>query len=142
LLDEPMSGLDQQAQDDVRVLLKKLASKTLIYASHDLDEIEEFTSSVIIMHEGKIVQQLNLKELDQEIFLLEIDPGIKPHLNRFEHLNPRITSDSSPQIELLLTADSSSFQKFIDFCNSNNVHIHRIRSRSLLEHMYYKYISA
>jgi len=141
LLDEPMSGLDQQAQDDVRSLLKKLANKTLVYASHNLDEIEEFTSSVIVMHEGKIVIQLNLKELDQEIFLLEIDPGIKSFLSRFEHLNPRISSESSPQIELLLTTDSSNFQDFIDFCKNNNVHIHRIRSRSLLEHIYHEYIS-
>lgn len=142
LLDEPMSGLDQQAQNDVGSLLQKLANKTLVYASHNLDEIEQFTSSAIIMHQGKIVQQANLKELNQEMFLLEIDAGIKAHLSRFEHLNPRITSDSSPQLELLLTTDSSHFQDFIDFCKKSNVPIHRIRSRSMLEDIYQKYIRA
>lgn len=140
LLDEPMSGLDQQAQNEVRNLLKKLADKTLIYASHNLEEIEEFTKSVIVMHEGRIVQRLQLAELDREIFLLEIDPGIKPLLSGFEHLHPCITGKSSPGIELQLTADSSNIQGFIDFCKKKSIHIHRIRSRSLLEDVYQKYI--
>ena len=140
LLDEPMSGPDQKAQDDVRVLLRKITNKTLIYASHNLDEIEEFASAVVFMHEGKVVGQLQLAELNREVFRLDIDPAIKPLLNGFDHLDACITGESSSAIELKLTADASSFQDFIDFCKEKGIQIRRIRSRSLLEDLYNKYV--
>jgi ABC-2 type transport system ATP-binding protein len=140
LLDEPMSGLDQKAQDDIRDLLRRLTNKTLVYASHNLDEIEEYASSVVFMHEGRIVQQLQLAELNHEVFLLKIDRAIKPLLNEFDHLNARITRETSSGLELKLTADSSCFQDFIDFCRDKGIHIHRIRSSSLLEDLYDKYV--
>lgn len=140
LLDEPMSGLDQKAQDDIRELLRRVTNRTLIYASHNLDEIEEYASSVVFMHEGRIVQQLQLAELNHEVFLLKIDTAIKPLLNEFDHLNARITQEFSSDLELKLTSDVSGLQNFIDFCKQKGIHIHRIRSRSLLEDLYNKYV--
>lgn len=140
LLDEPMSGMDLQGQTNVRDLLKKLADKTIIYASHNLEEIEAFTSSVIFLHQGKIVHRIMLNEIDREVFQLEIDAQIKPFLNSFQNLLPQINAEAGQRIELRLIADSKDFKHFMDFCQNRNVSIHRIRSRSQLEDIYYQYV--
>ena len=41
LLDEPMSGLDPESQNAFRVLLQNLEDFTILYASHQLSEIED-----------------------------------------------------------------------------------------------------
>lgn len=140
LLDEPMSGLDPKAQIDVKNLLKKLSNFTVIYASHNFEEIEELTSSVIFLHQGKIVQQLLLQDSDQEIFILKIDPTIKNLLDRFRHLNLKILDEKTETIELQFSANTKNFQEFIDYCKAENVKIYRIRSRSILEDAYHKFI--
>lgn len=140
LLDEPMSGLDPQAQIDVKNFLGKLTNYTLIYASHNFEEIEEYTSTVIFLHQGKIVQRLSLKDTDKEIFLLKIDQNIKKFLDGFQHLNPKIIKDKLETVELQFASDTKNFQEFIDFCKTKNVKIVRIRSRSILEDGYQKYI--
>lgn len=140
LLDEPMSGLDPQGQADVRELLRKLTDKTIIYTSHNLEEIEALTSSVIFLHQGRIVHRIMLNEMNREVFLLDIDSQIKPLLDSFRNLHPQIRAESGGKINLHLVADSKDFQKFLDFCQIRNVGIHRIRSRSQLEEIYYRYI--
>jgi ABC-2 type transport system ATP-binding protein len=140
LLDEPMSGLDPQARIDVKNFLGKLANYTLIYASHNFEEIEEYTSTVIFLHQGKIVQQLSLNDTNKEIFLLEIDRNIKDFLNEFQHLDPKILDDKSENSKLQFRADTKDFQKFIEYCKTKNVKIVKIRSRSILEDAYQKYV--
>ena len=140
LLDEPMSGLDPQAQIDVKNFLGKLTNYTLLYASHNFEEIEEYTFTVIFLHQGKIVQRLSLNDTDKEIFLLEIDRNVKNFLNKFQHLNPKILDDKSENSKLQFIADTKDFQEFIDYCKTKNVKIVKIRSRSILEDTYQKYL--
>lgn len=141
LLDEPMSGLDLQAQKDVKDFLKKLTDYTLIYTSHNLEEIEEFSSKVIFLHRGKIVKQLSLSEIRQEIFGLEIDHNIKSSLKKFKHLQPQIKNEMLKTAELEIIANTKDFWEFIDYCKKEKITIHRIRSRSILEDTYKKYLS-
>lgn len=140
LLDEPMSGLDPQGQHEVKSLLKKLNDKTLVYASHNLQEIEEFTASVVFLREGRIVHQLRLDEVNQEIFRIEADRRIKPLLSRIEDLQPKVLTEDSNHLEIELVTHSKAFQEFLDYCRKNDVRISRIRSRSVLDELYQKYI--
>ncbi len=140
LLDEPMSGLDPKGQNEVRNLLRKLMHKTIIYASHNLEEIEEFTSSVIFLHEGKILHRLKLNEIKQEIYLIDVDFDISPLLNRFRDLSPKVVGKNLGRVELKLTATTKEFQDFLQYCKNGGIDIYRIRSRSVLEDAYNKYI--
>lgn len=140
LLDEPMSGLDPGGQEDVRNLLFRLPDLTLIYASHNLAEIETFCSSVIIIHRGRIVQKLNLDEIQQEIFTMELHGLELKLLDDFKELNPQILSRDTDKVHLQMISDSDSIQKFIAVLNDRQVGIKRLRSRSVLEDYYHRYV--
>ena len=64
LLDEPTSGLDPVAANDVRNIIRKLASQcTFIISSHNLDEIGDVCNEVIIIKQGKLVKHCLISEL-------------------------------------------------------------------------------
>jgi ABC-2 type transport system ATP-binding protein len=56
VLDEPTNGLDPQGIADVRELVKRLATdgRTVILASHLLDEIEKVCTHVAVLHKGEL----------------------------------------------------------------------------------------
>jgi ABC-type multidrug transport system ATPase subunit len=55
ILDEPTNGLDPQGMIEVRNIIKKIAAqgKTIILASHMLDEVEKICTHVAIIKNGK-----------------------------------------------------------------------------------------
>lgn len=58
LLDEPTSSLDPDIADRTRKLLKKIQKErkvTILYTSHNMDEVEELCDRVIFLQKGKIV---------------------------------------------------------------------------------------
>lgn len=64
ILDEPTAGLDPVAANDVRQLIRKLSTESaFIISSHNLYEIEDICSSVIILDRGKLVASKPIAEL-------------------------------------------------------------------------------
>jgi molybdate transport system ATP-binding protein len=61
LLDEPLSGLDQESKSEIMPYLKKLRALQIpgFYVSHDLDEIRELTERVFRMKDGVLIQNAN-----------------------------------------------------------------------------------
>lgn len=56
LLDEPMNGLDNQGVEEAKQLLKELrsAGKTIIIASHHMEDISELCDTVYLMDSGRL----------------------------------------------------------------------------------------
>ena len=67
VFDEPTNGLDPQGIADMRNLLLNLAKegKTILIASHLLNEMERVCSHAAILKKGKILEQGVLKEITQ-----------------------------------------------------------------------------
>ena len=61
LLDEPASGLDPSASNELTALLKQLASEgaTVLMASHDLFRVRETADRIGILKQGKLVEELD-----------------------------------------------------------------------------------
>jgi ABC-2 type transport system ATP-binding protein len=57
ILDEPTNGLDPEGISEIRQLIKQLAveGKTVILASHLLDEVEKVCSHVAILKQGALI---------------------------------------------------------------------------------------
>lgn len=57
IFDEPTNGLDPEGIADIRSLIKELAKKgkTIIMASHLLDEVEKVCTHVAILKQGKLI---------------------------------------------------------------------------------------
>lgn len=65
VLDEPANGLDPQGIADIREIIRSQASngKTIIIASHILDEIEKVCTHVAILKKGKLIKSGKVNEL-------------------------------------------------------------------------------
>ncbi|MBQ2860508.1 MAG: ATP-binding cassette domain-containing protein [Peptococcaceae bacterium] len=66
ILDEPCSGLDVNARDNMLQYIRSLAKNpeiTVIYVTHYAEEISEEFEHAILMRNGRIVQQGNTAEL-------------------------------------------------------------------------------
>lgn len=66
ILDEPTSGLDPLQIIGIRRLVKELAkTKTIIFSTHILQEVEVLADRIVIINEGAIVAQGTKEELAQ-----------------------------------------------------------------------------
>lgn len=68
ICDEPVSALDVSVQAQIINLLKDLQEElglTYIFIAHDLAVVEYISDYVLVMHQGKIVEQASAKEIYQ-----------------------------------------------------------------------------
>ncbi len=74
VLDEPTNGLDPQGIAEIRGLVRRVSEmgKTILIASHLLDEIEKVCSHVAVIKNGKLLAQGAVGEILGEERLLEV----------------------------------------------------------------------
>ncbi len=67
ILDEPTSGLDPNQIVEIRDVIRNYGkNRTVLFSSHILQEVEAICDRVIIINQGKIIADDNLKELRKE----------------------------------------------------------------------------
>jgi ABC-2 type transport system ATP-binding protein len=87
-LDEPTIGLDVNAKTSIRSFLKELnikEKKTILLTTHDMDDIEQLCSRVIVINHGEIVLDGTLEELRHNIGLpsvMEVQYREKPEMKQ------------------------------------------------------------
>ncbi len=70
ILDEPVNGLDPAGIVEVRELLLDLSGNgntTVFLSSHILSEIARLATRIGIIHEGKLIKEINAGELEKQI---------------------------------------------------------------------------
>lgn len=69
ILDEPINGLDPEGIVEIRELLKELANSgsTIFLSSHILGEISKIANRIGIIHQGRIVKELTINELTDQL---------------------------------------------------------------------------
>ena len=68
ILDEPTNGLDPAGIHEIREMLNDLAGNqgvTIFISSHILGEISRFATRIGIIHEGKLIQEVDTNQLDK-----------------------------------------------------------------------------
>lgn len=64
VLDEPTVGLDPAQVVQIRALIKKLGEKhTVVFSSHMLHEIQSLCRRVVILHQGRMIREMDMAEL-------------------------------------------------------------------------------
>jgi ABC-2 type transport system ATP-binding protein len=92
LLDEPVDGLDPVMRRKVwSILLQDVAERdmTVFVSSHNLRELEDVCDYVGIMHEGKIIIERSLSELQNNIIKLQIafEGDLPQEINKLDILS-------------------------------------------------------
>lgn len=74
LLDEPTNGLDPEAVFSLREELKRLKEKgaSIIVSSHSLGEMEKITDRLIFIKDGRIIKELETKEIYDKMYQYRI----------------------------------------------------------------------
>ena len=98
ILDEPTSGLDPLVRKSVFDELRNVIAdgRTVLFSSHSLDEVEELCDEVIILRNGKIVEQQLIETLRKralrriEVVFAESIPTELP--NEFQSINQTANS--------------------------------------------------
>jgi ABC-2 type transport system ATP-binding protein len=68
ILDEPTNGLDPAGIFEIREMLSDMATNhgvTIFISSHILGEISRFATRIGIIHEGKLIQEVDTSQLDK-----------------------------------------------------------------------------
>lgn len=65
VLDEPTAGLDPRSRYEIKEMIDALAknNQTVLFSSHDMEEVEKLTNRLIFMNHGKIIDQGSPAEL-------------------------------------------------------------------------------
>lgn len=93
VLDEPTNGLDPQGIAEIRSLIMDIAKegKTIIIASHLLDEIEKICTHVAIMKYGELLQVGTLDEIMTQDRMLMIkaedNEKVKSLIDSIDHIS-------------------------------------------------------
>jgi ABC-2 type transport system ATP-binding protein len=70
ILDEPINGLDPAGIVEIREYLKDLVTNhgtTIFLSSHILSEISKIATRIGIVHNGKLIKEINTSELEHQI---------------------------------------------------------------------------
>jgi ABC-2 type transport system ATP-binding protein len=89
VLDEPTNGLDPQGIAEIRELIIEIGKggKTIIIASHILDEIEKTCTHCAILRKGELLQVGTIEEIigNQGIALIRVNTEDEENLLKFIH---------------------------------------------------------
>ena len=79
ILDEPTNGLDPQGIAEIRELIKKIASrgKTIILASHLLDEVQKVCSHFAVLKKGNLVHVGRVDDVGRGTELVEVSADVE-----------------------------------------------------------------
>ena len=75
VLDEPFDGLDPVMRKKIKnLLIQDVADKemTILISSHNLRELEDFCDNIGILHEGKLLVQMELDDLKSDIHKIQV----------------------------------------------------------------------
>src|SRR5690606_14471808 len=68
ILDEPTNGLDPQTVVELREFIKKLSeTKTILFSSHILSEVEHLCDQITIIHQGTIRASGPIQEIQRRV---------------------------------------------------------------------------
>ena len=93
LLDEPLSALDAKLRDQLRVELKQIlraADATTIVVTHDQEEAMSLSDFIIVMNNGKIMQQGS----PEEIYSSPQNKFVADFIGRSNWFQGQVTSSS------------------------------------------------
>ncbi|GED70293.1 ABC transporter ATP-binding protein [Brevibacillus reuszeri] len=85
-LDEPTIGLDVVAKTRIRAFLQEVnrtQKKTILLTTHDMDDIEQLCSRIIVINHGRKMVDTSIQELRKRIGLpsmIQIDYRLAPNL--------------------------------------------------------------
>ncbi len=143
ILDEPTNGLDPVGIAEIRELIKRLAGegKTIIMASHLLDEVEKVCTHVAIMKRGKIITSGPVDEILVNEDIVEISSGNLSQLELITTSLPGYTKIKKQDgcIQAFFPAGTANLEVINQYCFDNGIILnHLLLKKKSLEAKFFE----
>ncbi len=136
ILDEPTNGLDPEGIAEVRDLIKQIASdgKTIIMASHLLDEVQKVCTHFCVLRKGEKLHEGSVNDILGETNVVEITAkdleSLASHVESYSGME-KVTSENGSLFVQLKEGHSS--EDLNQFCFDKGITLKKLlqQSRSL-----------
>ncbi|HEY0273741.1 MAG TPA: ABC transporter ATP-binding protein [Chitinophaga sp.] len=134
LLDEPTNGLDPVGIAEVRTLIRDLAKdgKTIIMASHLLDEVERVCTHVAILRKGNLLLSGAVNEVIQRDEIFELGASSNEMLRRALEQHPGFIafagSDNADTVQAIFKNEVNP-AAINHFCAEKGIWLSHLQSR-------------
>lgn len=135
-LDEPLTGIDPVTSFQLKNLIKdKFRDKTIIWASHNLYEIEEMCGRIALINDGKIVLEGSPEELKKKLWDYEKIVVVSNNANAFVDINGVEIKGNVAEIK---TKDvTNTLLEISDIIQKKNIKVEEIKTlRPTLEEIF------
>jgi ABC-2 type transport system ATP-binding protein len=144
ILDEPTNGLDPMGIAEIRELIKKIAAngKTIILASHLLDEVQKVCSHFAVLKKGNLVHAGPVDEVGSGAETVEVNadvPNLSEILATFSGASSVIRDNGCYQVTLREAFHSKELNNFL--FEKGIVANHLITKKKSLEKMFLEILS-
>ena len=133
VFDEPTNGLDPVGIAETRELIKKLskAGKTIIMASHLLDEVEKVCTHVAILQKGTLLTHGHVDEILVAEDIVETGAANIQQLHTILQQYPgaKRVHVNEQHVELSFEAGTASLEVLNRYCFDNGVTLRHLRLR-------------
>ena len=143
IFDEPTNGLDPVGIAEIRELMKRLyrEGKTIIMASHLLDEVEKVCSHVAILKRGELITSGKVSEILSKEDMVEVSAADNKKL--FEVLNKMSGKtkviDENSVVKIFFPVGTSDLSAINNFCFNNGVILnHLLLKKQSLEARFFE----
>ncbi len=130
VFDEPTNGLDPVGIAEIRELIKTLASegKTIIMASHLLDEVEKVCSHVAILKTGNLIAAGDVNEVLVNEDIVELSADDLTDLQNVLQSMPGYSSIKivNHTIQMLYTAGAARPEEINKYCFDNGIMLNHL----------------
>lgn len=134
IMDEPTVGIDPQSRNHILEGVRRLRDEgmTILYTTHYMEEVEEISTRIIIMDEGKIIVEGTKEALKSDIdnerrYIIDAEYESEPDTALFTHIDGvRDISIHNNKIEITTLKDTENLDKIITALIASSVKINDI----------------
>ncbi|GAB2571492.1 ABC transporter ATP-binding protein [Gracilibacillus alcaliphilus] len=140
IMDEPTVGIDPQSRNYIFQMIEELkkAGKTVVYASHYMEEVERLCDYVAFLDRGEMVENGTTSELLQQYAVSSI--CVKGSNISVEELKSYGMVSLEKDVFLLYTEEPlQAMEQIISYCRQNSIEVERLELvRPRLEDVFFR----
>lgn len=143
VFDEPTNGLDPVGIAEIRDLMKNLyrEGKTIIMASHLLDEVEKVCTHVAILRKGQLITSGNVNEILSNEDMVEVGARDGERLMNVLQNMPQITrvAKEGGMIKVFYPVGTADLESINNYCFNNGIILnHLLLKKKSLESRFFE----